>query len=138
MITIGKVAALAHVSTDALRYYQQEGLIHPSAISESGYRLYGDDAAPRVRYIKQAQACSFTLAEIGELLRLRENGNACCNEVRRVAIEKKLQLEAKIKAMTSMSKALDIMITDCDNDDLPIGACPILVALEQAKSGGKT
>lgn len=137
MITIGKVAALAHVSTDAIRYYEQQGLIQPSAISANGYRMYGEEAAPRIRFIKQAQACGFTLAEVKELLLLREHGNACCNDVKRVAIEKKLQLEAKIKVMKVMSKALDFMIADCANDDLPVEACPILTALEQANAGIK-
>ena len=33
-ITIGKVAALAHVITDTLRYYEREGLIDPTSKSE--------------------------------------------------------------------------------------------------------
>jgi hypothetical protein len=43
-------------------------------------------------------------------------------------IEKKLQLEAKIKAMQSMSKALDILIAECPDDGWPVNECPILGA----------
>jgi DNA-binding transcriptional MerR regulator len=43
MITIGKLAELAAVSTDTLRYYEREGLIAPAAKSDGGYRLYDKD-----------------------------------------------------------------------------------------------
>lgn len=131
MFTIGKVAALADISTDALRYYEQEGLIHPASKSEGGYRLYGDDALRRIRFIKQAQQCGFTLAEIRELLVLRGRDSACCSDVRKLAMEKKLQLEAKIKAMKMMSKALDHMIAECADEGRPVDDCPILAALDQ-------
>lgn len=36
MFTIGKLASLATISTEALRYYEQEGLIVPDAKSDAG------------------------------------------------------------------------------------------------------
>jgi MerR family Zn(II)-responsive transcriptional regulator of zntA len=132
MLTIGKLAALAQTSTDTLRYYEREGLIEPADRTESGYRLYDKDSARRIHFIKQAQHCGFTLTEIRELLVLRNRDAACCGDVRSRAIEKKLQLEHKIKAMKSMFKALDQLIADCANEAQPIGECTILAALERA------
>lgn len=129
--TIGKVANAVKVSTDTLRYYEREGLIGPASKSSGGYRLYDRDAVRRVRFIKEAQHCGFTLAEIRGLLDLRASDAACCRDVRRVALEKKLQLEAKIKAMRSMSKALDNLIAACSDGGRPLGDCPILAALEK-------
>jgi MerR family Zn(II)-responsive transcriptional regulator of zntA len=131
MLTIGKLAALAQTSTDTLRYYEREGLIKPADRSESGYRLYDKDSARRIHFIKQAQHCGFTLTEIRDLLVLRNRDAACCGDVRSRAIEKKLQLEHKIKAMKSMSKALDHLIAECANEARPVGECTILAALEQ-------
>lgn len=132
MFTIGKLASLAKVSVDALRYYEREGLIAPIERSESGYRLYDQNSARRIRFIKQAQNCGFTLAEIGELLVLRRRGTACCGDVRKRAVEKKLQLEAKIRVMKGMSSALDRLIADCANDADPVEECSILAALDRA------
>lgn len=131
MLTIGKLAAQTELSTNALRFYEREGLLQPSSKSSAGYRLYGDDAQARVNFIKQAQHCGFTLSEINELLTLRGKDSACCDDVRRLAIEKKLQLEAKIKAMKVMSKALDLLIADCPDRGRPVGDCPILGAMEK-------
>ena len=63
-LTIGKIATLADISPDTLRYYERERLIAPAAKSPGGYRLYERDALRRIRFIKQAQQCGFNLAEI--------------------------------------------------------------------------
>lgn len=137
MLTIGKLAGLAAVSTDTLRYYEREGLIAPTAKSGGGYRLYGNDAIARIRFIRQAQHCGFTLTEIRELLALRNRRAACCGDVRRLAVEKKLQLEGRIKAMKTMSRALDRLIADCTEEQHPVQECPILGALEQVGANAR-
>ncbi|OGB26686.1 MAG: heavy metal-responsive transcriptional regulator [Burkholderiales bacterium RIFCSPLOWO2_02_FULL_57_36] len=137
MLTIGKIAADVGISTNALRFYEREGLIHPVSKSDSGYRLYDDAAAVRLHFIRHAQHCGFTLLEIRELLALREQDSACCSDVRRLVVEKKLQLEAKIKAMKAMSKALDILIADCPDAGWPANECPILGAFDQVNGGQK-
>lgn len=130
-LTIGKIARLAQVSADTLRYYERERLIAPAAKSAGGYRLYQRDALRRIRFIKQAQQCGFNLSEIRALLELRASNAACCRDVRRVALEKKLQLEAKVKAMKAMSNALTQLIKECSADSRPLDDCPILSALER-------
>jgi DNA-binding transcriptional MerR regulator len=137
-LTIGKIASLAQVSADTLRYYERERLIPPAAKSAAGYRLYERDALRRIRFIKQAQQCGFTLTEIRALLALRGNNAACCRDVRRVAFEKKMQLDAKIKEMKVMSKALTHLIDECSADSRPLDDCPILAALERANGVKRT
>ena len=132
MLKIGKLAALVEVSIDTLRYYEREGLIEPVDRSESGYRVYDKESARRIHFIKQAQHCGFTLAEIRELLVLRGREKACCGDVRSRAIEKKLQIEHKIRVMRAMSKALDQLIAECANEAQPVKECTIIAALEQA------
>jgi DNA-binding transcriptional MerR regulator len=128
MLTIGKVAALAHVSTDTLRYYERERLLTPARKSDAGYRLYDGDSVRRIRFIKQAQHCGFTLVEIAQLLALRHQPAARCGDVRRIAIEKKRELQARIRTMKTMSKALDRLLADCSSASRP----PVLVILLSA------
>lgn len=131
MLTIGKLAALADVTADSLRFYEREGLISPSSKTGAGYRLYEVDAVARLRFIAQAKQCGFTLAEIHELLTLQQAKSACCGDVRGQVVAKKLQLEARIKTMKAMSRALDLLIADCSAADSPAAQCPILGALER-------
>lgn len=128
MLTIGKLAAIARVTPDTLRYYEREGLIDPSGKSAGGYRLYGDDDVARLHFIRQAQECGFTLTEIRTLLSLRSRETACCGEVRALAEGKNRQLAVRIKVMRAMTRTLDRLITACDDTARPVGQCPILSA----------
>lgn len=130
MLTIGKVAELCNVTADAIRYYEKEGLIAPAQKSDAGYRLYGDAALQRLHFIRQAQHCGFSLAEILQLLTIQAADSSCCSDVRKLAIEKKLQLETKIRSMKDMSKMLDGLIAGCNVDMQPVDQCPILSTLE--------
>ena len=131
-LTIGKLAAAAEVSANAVRFYEREGLMKVPAKTGSGYRVYGPEAVQRLRFIKQAQHCGFTLQEVQTLLRLREQASGCCNDVRSKVVEKKLQLEARIAAMKAMSASLDQLIVDCTNEAGPLRDCSILASLDQA------
>ena len=140
MLTIGKVAEKAQVSADSIRFYEREGLIRPARKSDSGYRLYTEEAIRRIGFIKHAQQCGFSLAEIRELLALRSDDRSCCDDIYRVALEKKRHLETKIKALDAMSRALSGLIEMCSRDQRSLDECPILGALEAglAQQSGST
>ena len=130
MLTIGKIAELSAMSADTIRYYEKEGLLKPQQKSDAGYRLYDDSAVRRLHFIKQAQHCGFTLSEILQLLSLQTLESSCCSDVRKLAVEKKLQLETKIRDMKAMSAELDRLIMGCAVDAKPLDQCSILLALE--------
>jgi DNA-binding transcriptional MerR regulator len=130
MLTIGKIAELSGLSTDAIRYYEKEGLISPLQKSDAGYRLYNENALRRLHFIKEAQQCGFSLAEILQLLVLQASDSSYCNDVHKLAVEKKLQLETKIRDMKVMSATLDALITGCNMETQTLDQCPILSSLE--------
>jgi len=134
MYTIGKLAQHVAVSADTVRYYEKAGLLLPARKTDAGYRLYDEDAVRRLRFIRQAQQCGFSLIEIRELLDLKSSDAACCKDVRSVAVEKKLQLEHKIRALQQVSGALSELIGICNDASRPLGDCPILAALENSMS----
>jgi DNA-binding transcriptional MerR regulator len=136
-LTIGTVARMAQVSTDTVRYYEKEGLLSPVRKSDAGYRLYNEEAVRRLNFIKHAQHCGLSLSEIRELLEIKKRNDSCCNDVRTVAIHKKLQLESKIKALQAMSNALTELIDVCTDDGKPADECPILAALETSLKNGR-
>ena len=131
-LTIGKLAKLSAVSTDTIRFYEDERLLLPASKTESGYRLYGPDAVRRLDFIKHAQRCGMTLSEVRQLLEMKADDRSCCSDVRSLAIRKQLQLEQKIKAMKAMSQALSALIEICTAEDRPLDDCPILAALESS------
>jgi DNA-binding transcriptional MerR regulator len=130
VLTVGKIAALAGVRADTLRYYERERLLAPASKSSSGYRLYDSDALRRVRFIKHGQHCGFTLARLLSSWRCviwRRQAAATCASWRW-----RRQLQARIRTMQTMSKALDRLIADCAAPTRSVDECPILSALDHA------
>ncbi|WP_311491536.1 MerR family transcriptional regulator [uncultured Anaerococcus sp.] len=67
LYSIGEVAKKTKVSTRALRYYEELGLIHPDIVKDNGYRYYSEDTFTTVPIIKYLQYMDFRLEEIKEL-----------------------------------------------------------------------
>ena len=132
MLTIGRVAAQAGTTPDTLRYYEREGLLPRATKGANGYRLYPPAAVTQLVFIRQAQACGFSLAEIRQLQAMPTLEDACCADVRQLAIDKKRELQIKVALMQSMVKELDLLITDCAARERPMVDCPILRKFQQA------
>ena len=88
---IGDVAKHTGVSVDALRFYEEKGLIEPQRTA-NGYRLYPPETVQLVGYIKLAQQLGFSLAEIGENLPLLWNSEAASSELLAALFAQKIAL----------------------------------------------
>jgi MerR family transcriptional regulator, redox-sensitive transcriptional activator SoxR len=73
VLTIAEVAKRSGVATSALRFYEDQGLIH-SERNDAGHRRYPRAVIRRVAFIVFAQKIGLTLEEIGaELAKLPQN-----------------------------------------------------------------
>ncbi|MBI5329944.1 MAG: MerR family transcriptional regulator [Betaproteobacteria bacterium] len=68
MYTVGQLGKLIGLSRSALLYYDEIGLLSPSARSSSGYRLYSDGDVRRMERIMIYRNAGLSLEVIGELL----------------------------------------------------------------------
>ena len=68
MKTISQVAKFTGISTRTLQYYDEIGLLKPSEITASGYRLYNDDTLQELQQILFFKELGFQLKEIKEIL----------------------------------------------------------------------
>ena len=133
MYTIGKLARRARVNPDSIRFYERQRLVFPATKTEAGYRLYDDEAVRRIAFIKHAQRCGFSLAEIGELLDMHSADAAARDDGYRLAVEKQAEIGKTIVALEAMSEALSQLITACDDgssEAMESGVSPLMTALE--------
>lgn len=128
-LTIGKVARLAEVGVETIRFYERQGLIGKPLRRESGYRQYSEEAVQRLRFIRRAKDLGFTLKEIKELLELRLEQGTTCGNVRERAEAKIKDIEAKARTLQRMRKALAKLTMACRGKG-PVSECPILEAME--------
>lgn len=69
MYTVGQLAKLFGLSRSTLLYYDEIGVLSPSARSASNYRLYSDDDVQRMERIKVYREAGLSLEAINSLLR---------------------------------------------------------------------
>jgi Hg(II)-responsive transcriptional regulator len=125
---IGEVAAEARVGVQTLRYYERRGLLPRPRRQSSGQRTYEAGAVQRVRFIKRAQDLGFTLDEIDALLGLWADSAKSCQAVENRAAETLERINAKIRDLRQMQRALAQYVTAC-RDRHALDECPLLEAL---------
>lgn len=74
MLTIGAFSRISKVSPNALRYYDEIGLLKPAQVScENGYRYYDAAQLETILLINKLKTCRLSLEEISEVLRNPED-----------------------------------------------------------------
>lgn len=127
-IKIGRLARLAGVGAETLRYYERLGLIEPVCRTRSNYRVYDEEAEHRLLFIRRAQTLGFSLEEIRELLSLHDRAEASAAEVRRITLRRARQVETKIRDLQRMHAGLTALAASCSGRG-PASECPILGSL---------
>lgn len=75
---IGQLAKLAGCLVVTVRYYEKEGLLKAAPRTAGNYRLYGQRELERLRFILHCRRHGIRLADIRQLLALRDTPGADC------------------------------------------------------------
>jgi DNA-binding transcriptional MerR regulator len=67
-VQIGDVAERTGLSLRTIRWYEEVGLVPPSARTSGGFRLYTDADIERLELVKRMKPLDFTLEEMRDLL----------------------------------------------------------------------
>ncbi len=68
MRSVREVVQLTGITARTLHYYDEIGLLKPAAVTEAGYRMYGDAALSRLQTILLFRELEFPLKEIKAIL----------------------------------------------------------------------
>jgi DNA-binding transcriptional MerR regulator len=111
-LTIGELARRTGVTTSALRYYDELGLVRPDR-RVSGHRRYGVDAVDAVGVIRFFQEVGFTLAETRRLVGSRKRSPGAW---RVLALRKSEELRHRIMREQAARQALEHALV-CPKED---------------------
>ncbi|MDC0227554.1 MerR family transcriptional regulator [Alphaproteobacteria bacterium] len=123
-MNIGKVAKLSDLTIKAVRYYDNVGLVQPKKHILTGYRDYTEEEVAKLKFIGKVRKFDFSINECKELLSLYEDKNRTSKEVKKITLEKILQIDIKLKDLNNLRKELSFLASNCNGDDRP--HCPIL------------
>lgn len=132
---IGELAARAQCQVVTIRYYEKEGLLARPARSQGGYRLYTEADADRLLFIRHCREHGMALAEIKELLALREAPDSDCSAAGELVDRHIMDLERQIKSLEHLKAQLVRLRWKCTQNGL-VSACGILKGLTDRRLCG--
>jgi DNA-binding transcriptional MerR regulator len=131
-LKIGELARNAGVTAKAIRFYERKRILPPAPRAANRYRLYSEDAIDMLRFIKQASSLGLTLAEIKDIIAIRQGGRPPCTHVHRLLRDKAAELDRKLKDLVDVRRRIDRSLrawsrrpatrgTVCPHIDTPAG-----------------
>jgi DNA-binding transcriptional MerR regulator len=107
---IGKVAKRAGVNPKTIRYYETVGLLPPAPRGENRYRLYPYETIELLLFIAKAKDLGFTLAEIREIVTIRQQGRQPCSHVRSIVQRKVADLDQMLTDLIGLRRRLKRLV----------------------------
>lgn len=124
LLHIGEAAKQTGVSPKMIRHYEGLGLLPAAPRTDSGYRLYDEDALHTLHFIRRSRDLGFGMADIAQLLDLWRNRRRASATVKKLALNHIEALQQRIDEMEAMKRTLVQLASACHGNDRP--ACPIL------------
>lgn len=120
---ISQLAVRSGVPASTLRFYDGAGLL-PAERSDAGYRLYGEAALERLEFIASAKLLGLPLEEIGELLRVWEQGVCAAVRARLLPLvsERLADADRRITELSAFTAHLAAVHRELSNP-APDGGC---------------
>ena len=115
-LKIGEVARRSGLPIKTIRFYSEEGLIHPIGRSEGGYRLFGEDVFAELTLIRTLKAMEIPLQDVRQILESRRSGVCTCASLKEKIHAKAGEIEQKIAALLDLHSELDGLLSrwqDC-------------------------
>ena len=98
----GELAERAGTTAKTLRFYEEQGLLPPAERTPSGYRDYAPETAARIDFVHRGQAAGLTLAQIRQILDIRDDGAAPCEHVRDLLDARLAEIEQQIAQLAAL------------------------------------
>lgn len=123
-MNISQVAEKTGLTSKAIRFYEEKGLITPPNRALNGYRTYNLSNIEELTLLSQARLVGFSLEECKDLLALFHNYHRRSADVKARTLEKVTDIDRHIRELIEIRERLVALIEGCPGDD---GAdCPII------------
>lgn len=106
MMQIQALTQQTGISSQTIRYYESSGLLPKPQRLPNGYRQYDTDDVERVRFVAGARQLGLTIADIREILALRDTGEAPCGIVLAMLKHKADEIQQRVAQLQQMETEL--------------------------------
>jgi DNA-binding transcriptional MerR regulator len=136
-ITIGQLAGQTSTNVPTIRYYEEIGLLPDAQRAPNGHRYYLNADIKRLGFIKRCRDFGFPIEQVREMVKLFDDGDGPCVEVRDLAQTQLELVRAKIEQMRQLEAKLTAFVASCDADCCAgrTRDCNIIEDLSAVRSG---
>lgn len=103
---IGELAAATGTTTKTLRFYEAAGLLQAAPRAGNGYRDYPVDIIDRLDFIRRGQAAGLTLAQVRDILDIRDAGQPPCQHVQNLLADRLAHLDRQIADLLGLRETV--------------------------------
>lgn len=112
MFQVKELAGLSGVSVRTLHHYDKIGLLHPTKVTQAGYRLYDDQAVARLERILFLRELKFPLKEIARMLDAQPDPQRMLSAQRELLVMERERITALIDLVDGRLKGENAMNFD--------------------------
>jgi MerR family mercuric resistance operon transcriptional regulator len=124
---IGELAQATGCQVVTIRYYERVGILPGPARAANNYRAYSEAHLRRLRFVQRTRGLGFRLEEVRTLLRLIDQGDYTCEDVRALAQSHLDDIRQRIADLQQMEATLADLVGRCSGDVTP--DCSLLESL---------
>jgi DNA-binding transcriptional MerR regulator len=118
-LRVGELAEAVGATSDTIRYYERAGLLPPPRRTPAGYRTYDVLAVDRLRFIQGAQRLGLRLADIRDLLSVRDTGSCACGPAEDLLAQRLAEVDAEIARLSALRHEMLAMLDGLTGADCP-------------------
>lgn len=115
MMSIGALSKQSGVHIETIRYYERAGVLTKARRATNGRRIYGEDDAGRLAFIRHARELGFDLVSVRALLALQEKPELSCKAASDLASAQLSAVESRLSRLTVLRDELKRMVRACKN-----------------------
>jgi MerR family copper efflux transcriptional regulator len=123
-VNISDVAKKTGLTSKAIRFYEEKGLVTAPIRTDNGYRSYSARHIEELTLLRQARQVGFNLDECRELVALFNDPARHSADVKARTLQKVADIEKHISELGEMRQRLLALAEQCPGDE--DADCPII------------
>lgn len=111
--SIGELAERAGCTVQIIRHYEKIGLLPKARRTSGNRRIYSEDQASRLVFIRHSRELGFSLDDIRQLLSFSDQPNQSCERVDVIARNHLHGVQERLGRLRFVGRKLKRMVREC-------------------------
>lgn len=113
-LRIGALAKRTGTNAPTIRYYEQIGLLPKASRQTGSQRVYDDQDAQRLTFIRRCRDFGFSIEQVRLLTSLVQDRERSCTEARDLAQSHLLAVRDKLAELRQLERSIAAFVESCD------------------------